>query len=122
LSQYIIYTLIRFAGQESTSNNLTWAIAYLIDQEDIQQKLHAELDSVIGSARLICVADRQNLPFTNAVIMEIQRMANIVSQNMFRRASNDIEVDGFLIKKGTIVIPQISVFAIDPEVCYDRLS
>jgi cytochrome P450 len=69
---------------------------------------------------LIYVADRQNLPYTNAVIMEAQRMANIVSQNLFHRASNDIEVDGFLIKKGTIIIPQISVFAIDPEVCYNR--
>ncbi|KAI6192360.1 (pine wood nematode) hypothetical protein [Aphelenchoides bicaudatus] len=104
-----------FAGQETTSTTLTWIIAYLIKNQDVQAKLHEELDKVIGNDRLITVADRSNLPYTNAVIMEGQRCGNIVSQNFYRRIDRDIEVDGTLIQKGSLVIPQISVMHIDPN-------
>lgn len=88
----------------------------MIEHEDVQQKLHAELDDVIGSERMICVSDRQSLPYTNAVMMEIQRLANLVSQNIFRRTTKDVVIEGFPIEKGTMIVPQISVMAIDPEV------
>jgi cytochrome P450 len=59
----------RFAGQESSSSTLTWAIAYMLENEEAQQKMQAELDRVIGSGRLITMSDKQSLPYTNAVVM-----------------------------------------------------
>ncbi|KAI6196340.1 (pine wood nematode) hypothetical protein [Aphelenchoides besseyi] len=107
---------IWFAGQETTSTTLTWTIAFLICNPDVQAKLHAELDAMIGSDRLVMMADRSDLPYTNAVIMEAQRTANIISQNVFRTTTKDVEVEGYRIPKGTCCIAQISALQYDPKV------
>uniref|UniRef100_A0A1I7RLX0 Unspecific monooxygenase n=1 Tax=Bursaphelenchus xylophilus TaxID=6326 RepID=A0A1I7RLX0_BURXY len=104
------------AGQETTSETITWTIAYLILYPEAQEKLQTELDTVIGSNRIIRNSDRPDLPYTNAVIMESQRCGNIVSQNIPRAVTEDITLDGFSYKKGTVVLPQISVLLQDPKI------
>ena len=48
---------------------LAWGIACLLNHQNALEKLYAELDAVIGNTdRLVTVADRQSLPYTNAVI------------------------------------------------------
>ncbi|KAI6227673.1 (pine wood nematode) hypothetical protein [Aphelenchoides fujianensis] len=107
---------IWFAGQETTATTLMWAIGFLIAHPDAQRRLQEELDRVVGRDRVVSVADRPNLPFTNAVIMEVQRTANIIAQNVFRRTVRDVEVDGRRIPKGALYIAQISAIHYDPKV------
>ncbi|KAI6238716.1 (pine wood nematode) hypothetical protein [Aphelenchoides fujianensis] len=104
-----------FAGQESTSSTVTWGIAFLIRHPDVQQKLHDELDRVIGSDRLVTVSDKLALPYVQAVIMEVLRVANIVGQNVPHKTSRELTIAGYKIPKGSIVIPQISVPMCDPK-------
>lgn len=40
----------------------------MINFPECQQKLQAELDSVIGENRVITTVDRAKLPYTNAVV------------------------------------------------------
>ncbi|CAD5230524.1 unnamed protein product [Bursaphelenchus xylophilus] len=105
-----------FAGQETTSSTITWIIAYLIRHPQVQEKMQKELDTVIGSNRIIRNAERNSLPYTNAVIMECQRCCNLLSQNIPRALQQDFEIDGYKYKKGTIVLPQISVLLRNPKV------
>jgi cytochrome P450 len=58
-----------FHLKETVASTITWVVAYLIIYSDVQQKLQEELDKVIGSDRMITVADRSHLPYTCAVIM-----------------------------------------------------
>ena len=48
---------------------------------EIQEKVRDELHKVIGTDRPPTLADRANLPFTDATVMEIQRMANVCKLN-----------------------------------------
>jgi len=46
------------AGMETTSRFIRWAIVVLANHVSIQERLHAEIDSVIGRQRLPALDDR----------------------------------------------------------------
>lgn len=66
---------------------------------DLLEKVHAEIDQVIGQTRRPTMADKPNMPYTDAVIHEIQRMGNIVPLNGLRKAAKDTTLGGYFIPK-----------------------
>jgi len=96
------------AGAETTSTTLTWAMLYIIRNPDVQAKVQKELDSVIGRDCLPLYSDRLKLPYTEAVIMEIQRCGNIAPLAIFHFNSEDVEVNGMTIPANTMVSPLMS--------------
>ncbi|KAM7013065.1 cytochrome P450 2J6-like [Tautogolabrus adspersus] len=101
------------AGTETTSTTLRWALVYLINNPEIQEKVQAEIDRVIGQSRLPTMADRPNLPYTDAVIHEIQRYGNIVPLNGLRMAAKDTTLGGYFIPKGTTLMPILTSVLFD---------
>ncbi|XP_074523689.1 cytochrome P450 2J4-like [Halichoeres trimaculatus] len=101
------------AGTETTSTTLLWALIFLIENPDIQAKVQAEIDRVIGQSRLPTMADRPNLPYTDAVIHEIQRFGNIVPLNGLRKAAKDTTLGGYFIPKGTALLPVLDSVLFD---------
>ncbi|XP_070816719.1 cytochrome P450 2J6-like [Chaetodon trifascialis] len=101
------------AGTETTATTLLWALVFLIKHPDIQDKVHAEIDRVIGQNRLPSMADRANLPYTDAVIHEIQRVGNIIPLNGFRMAAKDTRLGGYFIPKGTSIMPNLTSVLFD---------
>lgn len=63
--------------------------------EDLVQE---ELRSVVAS-RQIRVEDRKSLPYTDAVIHETQRLANIAPISIPHITSQDVNFQGYSIKK-----------------------
>ena len=63
------------------------------------EKVQAEIDSVIGQSHQPSMADRANMPYTEAVVHEIQRMGNIVPLNALRMAEKDTTLGGYFIPK-----------------------
>ncbi|KAM9358031.1 cytochrome P450 2J2-like [Symphorus nematophorus] len=96
------------AGTETTTTTLHWGLLYMIYYPHIQEKVQAEIDAVVGSSRQPSVADRENMPYTNAVIHEVQRMANIVPLNVVHMTSKDTTLDKYTIPKGTLVMPTLN--------------
>ncbi|XP_008275703.1 cytochrome P450 2J2-like isoform X2 [Stegastes partitus] len=101
------------AGSETTSKTLQWGLIYLIQNPHIQERVQAEIDRVIGQTRQPSMADRPNLPYTDAVIHEIQRMGNIVPLNGLRVAAKDTTLGGCFIPKGTSVMPNLTSVLFD---------
>uniref|UniRef100_A0A8R1DS10 CYtochrome P450 family n=1 Tax=Caenorhabditis japonica TaxID=281687 RepID=A0A8R1DS10_CAEJA len=108
-----------FAGLSTTTNTTTWAIGYILNKPKIQQKLHEEMDLVIGSDRIITTAEKNALPYMNAVINESQRCANLVPLNLQHATTRDIVLDGYHIPAGTGVVAQISTVMNDKQVFTD---
>jgi cytochrome P450 len=62
-----------FAGHETTANALTWALALLSANPSARDRLHAEVDAVLGGARPTADSLTQ-LVYTRAVLSETLRL------------------------------------------------
>ncbi|KFQ78299.1 Cytochrome P450 2J2 [Phaethon lepturus] len=101
------------AGTETTSTTIRWALLYMAIYPEIQAHVQAEIDAVIGQARQPALEDRSNMPYTNAVIHEVQRKGNIVPFNVPRLTVKDTVLDGYHIPKGTILLTNLSSVMLD---------
>ncbi|KAH7718335.1 Protein CYP-33E1 [Aphelenchoides avenae] len=104
------------AGQETTSSTIAWGFTYILLAPEVQKRLHEELDRVVGSNRMITMEDRSQLHYLNAVIMETQRLCNLVPQNLLHRTTRDVVVDGYHLPKGTTIVPQMSCTHFDENI------
>ncbi|XP_076858094.1 cytochrome P450 2K4-like isoform X2 [Brachyhypopomus gauderio] len=95
------------AGTETTSTTLRWGMLLMAKYPHIQDRVHQEIDHVIGGRHPV-VEDRRNLPYTDAVIHETQRLADIVPMSLPHTTTRDVHFQGFFIKKGTCVFPLLS--------------
>ena len=93
------------AGSETTSTTLTWASLYMVRYPEVQARVQQELARVVGEDRSPAMEDRPRLPYTEAVIMEVQRHANIVPFGIRHMTEGDLEVRGHLLPAGTVVMP-----------------
>ena len=68
---------IFLAGYETVANGLTWTWYLLSQNPDVEAKLHAELNAVLGTGpqqRLPTLADYPNLRYTEQVFAESMRL------------------------------------------------
>ncbi|XP_067325264.1 cytochrome P450 2D14-like [Anolis sagrei] len=108
--QNLIHLLLDIfaAGIETTAATLTWGILFMVLHPEVQKKVHEEIDAKIGGVKSVVMEDRSNLPYTTAVIHEIQRYADIAPVTFPYVACNDTEVGRFLIPKDTVVLNHLS--------------
>ncbi|NXF02009.1 CP2J6 protein, partial [Smithornis capensis] len=103
------------AGTETTATTLRWALLFMVIYPDIQEKVQKELDAVLGCSHAFCYEDRKKLPYTNAVIHEIQRYSNIVFIALPRLSVKDTELRGYHVPKNTTILANIDSVLSDPE-------
>lgn len=63
------------------------------------EKVQAEIDREIGESRQPSMEDRANLPYTDAVIHEIQRIGNIAPLGVPHVTNRDVELGGYSVPK-----------------------
>ncbi|NWR40510.1 CP2J2 protein, partial [Tachuris rubrigastra] len=102
------------AGTETTATTLGWALLFMVVYPDIQEKVQKELDAVLGSSHVFCYEDRKKLPYTNAVVHEIQRYSNIILIALPRMSLKDTELLGYHVPKNTIIVANIDSVLSDP--------
>nr|CAB3235539.1 cytochrome P450 2C42-like [Phallusia mammillata] len=93
------------AGTETTTTTLKWAVLYVVNNPDIQEKIHAEIDEVLGFDKWPCYEDRLKMPFTEATIMEVQRKANIAPIGVLHSTNKAVKLGGYNLPKGTCIVP-----------------
>ncbi|KAM8953591.1 cytochrome P450 2K1-like isoform 2-T2 [Pelodytes ibericus] len=113
------------AGMETTTTTLRWGLLLMMKNPEIQHNVQNEIDRVIGSAQPQS-EHRKEMPYTDAVIHEIQRFGNILPTNLPHATTQDVTFRGYFIPKGTQVMPLLSSVLRDeayfekPEVFYPQ--
>ncbi|XP_060098711.1 cytochrome P450 2J5-like [Heteronotia binoei] len=105
-----------FAGTETVNATLQWGLLLMVHHPDIQEKVQKEMEDAFGSSRSINYEDRKKLPYTLAVINEIQRFKYILVASTPRECIKDVTVLGFSVPKGALIIPNIHSILYDSKV------
>ncbi|MCQ7614313.1 cytochrome P450, partial [Salmonella enterica] len=96
------------AGTETTSTTLRYALLLLLKNPHVTAKVQEEIDHVIGRHRSPCMQDRSQMPYTDAVLHEVQRYIDLIPTNVPHAVTSDIKFRNYFIPKGTDVIPFLS--------------
>ncbi|WP_263375660.1 cytochrome P450 [Granulicella aggregans] len=93
---------IFLAGYETVANGLTWTWYLLSQNPEVEAKLHAELDAVLGvgeEKRLATLADYPNLKYTEQVFAESMRLYP-PAWAMGRMSTKPVQLGEYLIPPG----------------------
>uniref|UniRef100_A0A3B5MBA8 Cytochrome P450, family 2, subfamily X, polypeptide 9 n=1 Tax=Xiphophorus couchianus TaxID=32473 RepID=A0A3B5MBA8_9TELE len=96
------------AGTDTTSNTLLSGFLYLMTYPHIQEQCQQEIDRVLQGHDRVSFEDRHNMPYMQAVIHEIQRIANTVPLSVFHCTTKDTELMGYSIPQGTMIIQNLT--------------
>ncbi|KAJ3821601.1 cytochrome P450 [Lentinula raphanica] len=86
---------------------------------EVARKAQAEIDAVVGNDRLPTFADRQHLPYVDALVKEVFRWNVVAPLAVPHRAAQDDVYDGYLIPKGSLLIPNLWKLMHDPRVYHN---
>jgi cytochrome P450 len=104
---------ILLAGHETTANALAWTFYLLQRHPDVEARLHAHIDEVIGD-RDPTIEDLPHLDYARAVFAETMRLyppAWITG----RRAIRDVEIGPYSLRRGDLVIVSQYISHRDPR-------
>ncbi|KAM4029118.1 cytochrome P450 2C3-like [Anomaloglossus baeobatrachus] len=99
----------------SMASTLKFSVVLLAHYPEVQAKVQQEIDKATKSFHLPKITDKAQMPYTNAVIHEIQRVHDLAPAAFPHAVSEDIVFRGYTIPKGTTVIPFLTSVLQDPS-------
>ncbi|XP_075552186.1 cytochrome P450 2J4-like [Dermacentor variabilis] len=113
------------AGSETVRSAIEWLVLTCAAKPEVQNRVRAEIDVVLGQSghgSRVVWEDRSRMPYTQAFIWEVARYEPINPLGLMRCASEDTKISGYVIPRGSIVVPSLrsifydTSFWEDPEV------
>ncbi|CAO2630633.1 Cytochrome P450 3A1 [Lemmus lemmus] len=103
-----------FAGYETTSSTLAFALHSLATHPDIQKKLQEEIDMALPN----------KAPLNNDKVMEMEYLDMVLNETLRlypnglrldRVCKKDVEINGVLLPKGSVVVIPVYALHHDPQ-------
>lgn len=88
---------------------------YMMHNERVRRKVHAELDRVIGAGQRPALSDRSRLPYVEATLSEIIRFANVAPLAIAHRSMANCQLQQYNIPKDTLVLVSLYSLNMDEE-------
>ncbi|KAI4530643.1 hypothetical protein MG293_019532 [Ovis ammon polii] len=120
LKSYVLEKAMEHKASLDINNPRDYIDCFLIRMEQsyylLSAKVQEEIDHVIGRHRSPCMQDRSHMPYTDAVVHEIQRYIDLVPSSLPHMVTHDIEFRNYIIPKGTGVLVSLSSVLYDDKV------
>ncbi|CAI0554868.1 unnamed protein product [Linum tenue] len=110
------------AGMDTTAISSEWAMAEIIKHPRVQQKLHEEMDRVIGFERVMIESDFSSLHYLQCVVKESLRLHPPTPLMLPHRSNANVKISGYDVPKGSNVHVNVWAVARDPAVWKDPLE
>ncbi|KAK7315701.1 hypothetical protein VNO77_34269 [Canavalia gladiata] len=111
--------IILLAGTDTSAIILEWAMCNLLNHPEILQKAKNELDTHIGSDRLVDECDISNLPYLQNIINETLRLNPAAPMLVPHLSSEDCIIGGYNFPKNTILLVNAWAIHRDPKLWND---
>ncbi|KAF4951326.1 hypothetical protein FGADI_7524 [Fusarium gaditjirri] len=110
------------AGADTTVSAITTFFLAMTLFPQAQKKAQCEVDAILGKYRLPKLSDRQSLPYVNALVKEVLRWHPVGPMCLPHTTSQDDIVDGHLIPRGAMILPNIWQICHDPALYHDPMA
>ncbi|KAJ4775292.1 Cytochrome P450 78A9 [Rhynchospora pubera] len=118
----VLWELI-FRGTDTVAVVIEWILARLVMHQDVQAKVHEELDRMVGPHQSVTESDSSSLHYLQAVIKEVLRLhppGPLLS--WARLAISDTYIGGLLVPAGTTAMVNMWAITHDPSVWPEPLK
>ena len=114
-----------FAGTETTSSTLEWAMTELLRRPELMRKAQEEIDRVVRlrpDGKKVEESDIDQMPYLQAVVKETLRLHPAVPLLLPRNALQDTNFMGYFVPKNTQVVVNAWAIGRDPDAWEEPLS
>jgi cytochrome P450 len=94
---------------------LEWVMAELLRHPDIMKRAQEELDTVVGTSRLVSESDLQHLPYLQAILKETFRIHPAGPLLVPHRSIQPCQVEGYNFPTNTRLIVNLWAMGRDPN-------
>ncbi|XP_077245123.1 cytochrome P450 76M5-like [Tasmannia lanceolata] len=104
-----------YAGNDSVTTVLEWAMAKLMDHPEAMRRAQEELDQVVGLSGTVEEAHLSKLHYLSAAVKEVMRLHPIAPLLLPHSPSQSCVVGGYMVPKDTQVLVNAWAIQRDPE-------
>ncbi|CAA7023944.1 unnamed protein product [Microthlaspi erraticum] len=108
-----LFAELFFGAGDTSSSTTRWAMAEVLNNPKIIERLREEIDSVVGTTRFVQETDLPKLPYLQAVVKETLRL-HPVAPVLSREFEKGCTIGGFYIPKGTSLVINAYALMRDP--------
>ncbi|CBI33745.3 unnamed protein product, partial [Vitis vinifera] len=109
-------------GTDTSAATMEWAMTLLLNHPDVLEKAKVELDMHVGKDRLIEESDLPKLRYLQSIISETMRAFPVGPLLVPHMSSDDCQIGGFDIPRGTLLLVNAWALHRDPQVWEDPTS
>ncbi|KAI2466346.1 putative cytochrome P450 oxidoreductase OrdA-like protein [Annulohypoxylon bovei var. microspora] len=110
------------AGADTTVSSIVCFFLAMTVYPEVQKKAQEEIDRVVGQDRLPTMADREHLPYVEAMVKEVLRWHPVAPMALPHTSTEDDVCEGYFIPKGSMLLANVWHFTHDPDVYHDPMA